>query len=90
VQCHGEYGDLAGWVVPVAKMLASGLATKDEGDDVAIIQNFYSKSCAPSNNPDEGEICTACDGTVRFLSPFVVLHAVIPAHLPGKGMKPPT
>lgn len=83
--CHGEYGDLAGWVVPVAKMLAKGLLTDDQEDDIDIITNFFDSSCAPSNNPDEGEVCTACDGTDdhgecnlddRFAGPLGVLSCL--------------
>ena len=76
VQCHGEYGDLAGWVVPVAKMLAKQLVTQtgdDQEDDLDIVQNFFETSCAPSNNPDQGEVCSACDGTVRLPPPLFCL-----------------
>lgn len=64
MQCHGEYGDLAGWVVPVSKLISQGLA-ENTGSDIDIVQNYFRASCAPSNSPKEGEICTACASPVR-------------------------
>ena len=62
--------------MPVAKMLAKGLVEEsgdDQEDDLDIVTNFFEASCAPSNNPDEGEVCTACDGTVCCPCPCLAM-----------------
>lgn len=56
MQCHGEYGDLAGWVAPIAKMKAQGLS--DSNTDIDMITSWFSASCAPSNLADG--LCSAC------------------------------
>lgn len=62
MQCHGEYGDLAGWVAPVARILAQKLVeVPGGGSDVDVISSFYAQSCAPSNN--DNKLCDACSGS---------------------------
>lgn len=57
VQCHGEYGDLAGWVTPIARLREAGLMAEG-GSDIDKVTNWFTRSCAPSNS-DTG-ICSAC------------------------------
>lgn len=54
--CHTRYGDLAGWAFPVFSLASRGIS---EGpDDISVVTNFFSASCAPSNG-GKG-VCTAC------------------------------
>jgi hypothetical protein len=81
--CHGEYGDLAGWVAPATEIFSrreKGEIDVDGNTDLDMVRNFFSKSCAPSN--DEKEICSACsktegcDLTDKFAGPTGVIDCL--------------
>lgn len=56
MQCHGEYGDLAGWVAPIARMKT--LKLSEGSTDIDMVTSWFDQSCAPSNS-DDG-LCSAC------------------------------
>ena len=75
MQCHGEYGDLAGWVAPIAKLKRDGLGSS--GTDIDIASSWFRESCAPSNT-GEG-ICSACseDSDCNLDDPYATPLGVI-------------
>lgn len=56
MQCHGEYGNLAGWVAPIAKLKRDQLG--DGSTDIDIATSWFRQSCAPSNSGNK--VCSAC------------------------------
>lgn len=54
--CHTRYGDLAGWAFPVYQLEKQKLS--QGADDLTVVSEFFSASCAPSNG--DLELCSAC------------------------------